>query len=53
MIPLDANVIGPCTRGDLFFDAQIVALCQEYGISNVLTNDRDFERYNGIVVQYI
>ena len=40
-------------RGNLVFDAHIVALCQEHGISNVLTNDRDFERFKGITVQYL
>jgi hypothetical protein len=40
-------------RGNLVFDAQIVALCREHGISNVLTNDRDFERFKGISVGYL
>ena len=31
-------------RGNLVFDAQIVALCREHGISTILTNDRDFRR---------
>ncbi len=65
MIALDTNVLvcahrgrlnrmqNADVRGNLVFDAQIVALCQEHGISNVLTNDRDFERFNGIVVQYL
>jgi toxin-antitoxin system PIN domain toxin len=40
-------------RGNLVFDAQIVALCREHSISNVLTNDRDFERFDGISVDYL
>ena len=40
-------------RGNLVFDAQIVALCREHGISKVLTNDRDFERFDGISVDYL
>ncbi len=32
-------------RGNLVFDAQIVALCREHGISTILTNDRDFRRF--------
>lgn len=40
-------------RGNLVFDAQIVALCRESGISTVLTNDRDFERFSGIDVRYL
>ena len=40
-------------RGNLMFDAQIAALCQEHGISAILTNDRDFERFDGIEVRYL
>lgn len=40
-------------RGNLVFDAQIVALCREHGISKVLTNDRDFERFDKITVDYL
>ena len=32
-------------RGNLVFDAQIVALCREHRISTILTNDRDFQRF--------
>ncbi len=38
-------------RGNLLFDAQIVALCREHGISTLLTNDRDFERFSGLHVR--
>ena len=38
-------------RGNLMFDAQIAALCQEYGIDTVLTNDRDFGRFDALRVQ--
>lgn len=40
-------------RGNLVFGAQIVALCREHGVSNILTNDRDFERFDGISVVYL
>ena len=40
-------------RGNLVFDAQIVALCREHGISNVLTNDRDFARFKGMSISYL
>ena len=40
-------------RGNLVFDAQIVALCREHGVSRVLTNDRDFERFGAISVDYL
>lgn len=32
-------------RGNLVVAAQIVALCREQGIDEVITNDRDFERF--------
>lgn len=32
-------------RGNLVFDAQIVALCREHGVSTLLTEDRDFDRF--------
>lgn len=32
-------------RGNLVFDAQIVALCREAGVSTLLTEDRDFDRF--------
>ena len=38
-------------RGNLMFDAQIVALCREHGVDTVLTNDRDFERFEGLQVR--
>jgi toxin-antitoxin system PIN domain toxin len=34
--------------GNLVFDAQIVALCREAGVSELLTEDRDFERFRSI-----
>jgi len=40
-------------RGNLVFDAQIVALCREQGISEVITNDRDFERFGMRVLPLI
>ena len=40
-------------RGNLVFDAQIVALCREHSVTSVLTNDRDFERFDGISVEYL
>jgi toxin-antitoxin system PIN domain toxin len=32
-------------RGNLAFDAQIAAVCQEHGIDQLLTVDRDFARF--------
>lgn len=44
---LDLLVEGDC-RGNLVFDAQVAALCLENGISKILTDDRDFERFKQI-----
>ena len=33
-------------RGNLVFDAQIVAVCLEHGVTTIVTEDRDFERFN-------
>lgn len=43
---LDAAV-----RGNLFVDAQIVAVCLEHGATTILTEDRDFRRFEGITVR--
>ena len=32
-------------QGNLMFDAQIAALCREHGIASILSNDRDFGRF--------
>ncbi len=34
--------------GNLVFDAQIVALCREHGVSTLVTEDRDFDRFKGL-----
>jgi uncharacterized protein len=34
--------------GNLAFDAQIAALCLEAGVSALLTEDRDFDRFKGL-----
>ena len=38
----NANAIG-----NLVFDAQIVAVCRETGVSALITEDRDFARFSG------
>jgi toxin-antitoxin system PIN domain toxin len=38
----EANAIG-----NLVFDAQIVAVCRESGVSTLITEDRDFARFRG------
>ncbi|MEW6322566.1 MAG: TA system VapC family ribonuclease toxin [Acidobacteriota bacterium] len=37
--------------GNLTFDAQIVALCVEHGVRELLTADRDFQRFPDITVR--
>ncbi len=32
-------------RGNLVFDAAIVAICRENGVSHLLSEDRDFDRF--------
>ncbi len=40
-------------RGNLMFDAQLAAVCTEHGIGRILTNDRDFERFDHLEVIYL
>ena len=35
-------------RGNLVFDAQIAALLREHGVREILSFDRDFERFPGL-----
>jgi toxin-antitoxin system PIN domain toxin len=42
---LDRAVREARAIGNLVFDAQIVALCRESGVSALLTEDRDFDRF--------
>ena len=37
--------------GNLVFDAQIAALCRDFGVSVLLTEDRDFERFGGLDIE--
>lgn len=32
--------------GNLAFDAQLVAVCREHGVAEILTEDRDFSRFD-------
>ena len=36
--------------GDLAYDAQVVTLCLEYGVRELLTADKGFRRFSGIRV---
>jgi len=44
---LDEAVREANAVGNLVFDAQIVAVCRESGVSSLLTEDRDFARFPG------
>lgn len=37
-------------HGNLAFDAQVVAVCREHGVTEILTQDRDFARFPGIAL---
>jgi len=39
----DANA-----KGNILYDAQIVAVCLEHGVREILSEDRDFHRFEGI-----
>jgi predicted nucleic acid-binding protein len=39
--------------GNLAFDAQIVAVCRESGVRALLTEDRDFSRFEDFPVERI
>lgn len=39
--------------GNLVFDAQIVALCREHGVSRLLTEDRDFDRFQDLRTEWL
>ena len=39
--------------GNLVFDAQIVAVCRENGVSALLTEDRDYARFPGFPVEHL
>jgi hypothetical protein len=34
--------------GNLVFDAQVAAVCRESGVSTLLTEDRDFDRFSAL-----
>lgn len=48
-----ASIRGAQVRGNLVFDAQVVALCREAGVSELLTEDRDFSRFSGLAVRHL
>jgi predicted nucleic acid-binding protein len=50
--PLLQGALGEAeATGNLAFDAQIVALCRERGVSVLLTEDRDFARFSDFAIE--
>jgi hypothetical protein len=47
---LDQVIRQAGATGNLIHDAHIVALCLEHGVSELLTGDRDFSRFQGLRV---
>ena len=37
--------------GNLLHDAHIAALCLEHGVSELITGDRDFTRFEGLRIR--
>jgi len=40
-------------RGNLAFDAQIVAVCTEHGVRDLITADRGFARFGAVSPQFL
>jgi uncharacterized protein len=47
---LRRTVLDDRASGNLAFDAQIVAVCREHGVTTVLTEDRGMRRFSGVRV---
>lgn len=50
---LGAAMLEASAVGNLVLDAQIVALCRETGVSSLLTEDRDFDRFPGFPTTHL
>lgn len=48
MTILDRTIRQAEAAGNLIHDAHIVALCLEHGVSELITGDRDFSRFEGL-----
>jgi hypothetical protein len=47
---LDRIVRQSGATGNLIHDAHIMALCLEHGVTELLTADRDFTRFSGLMI---
>lgn len=45
------TVLAAGVRGNVIHDAAIATVCREHGVTEILTHDRDFERFAGITVR--
>jgi len=50
---LAAAVREGAAMGNLAFDAQVAALCRESGVSALLTEDRDFDRFPWLRTEHL
>ena len=49
--PMLADIVRQAdVRGNLLYDAQIVAVCRENGVTDILSEDRDFSRFQGMTL---
>jgi predicted nucleic acid-binding protein len=48
---LDEAIRTGDASGNLVFDAQLVAVCRENGVTALLSEDRDFDRFRGLRVE--
>ena len=48
---LQEVVIDGHATGNHMFDAQIAAVCLEHGATTILTEDRDFRRFQGLTIR--
>lgn len=47
------TITGARARGNLIYDAQIVAVCVEHGVTTIVSEDRDLRRFDEITVRGI
>ena len=48
---LRATLVGGRISGPQVHDARIVAVCQQHGVSELWSADRDFSRFSGLIVR--
>lgn len=48
---LSQLITASSARGNLVMDAQVAAVCLEHGATAILTEDRDFRRFDGVTAR--